>query len=70
VSHFLTTFHSFLGVVTSLIKHANDGDRKVKSTILEALTEIGRNEPNLILSKCKEALETGEGQKVISIGFC
>ena len=43
-------------MVQALVKHAKDGDKAVASSIREALIDVGRHSPNLVLSSIHEYL--------------
>jgi len=45
------------GMVAALCVHANDADAKVRRTISDSLIEIGRKQPNLILSSSLDLLK-------------
>lgn len=39
-------------MVLALVSSANDGDSKVRSTMQKSLFEIGKRQPNLVVSTC------------------
>eukprot|EP01087_Luapelamoeba_hula_P005831 TRINITY_DN1587_c0_g1_i1.p1 TRINITY_DN1587_c0_g1~~TRINITY_DN1587_c0_g1_i1.p1 ORF type:complete len:1410 (-),score=232.80 TRINITY_DN1587_c0_g1_i1:1013-5242(-) len=43
-------------MVGALCQHANDTEQRVRRTIMDALLDIGRKQPNLVLSSCLEFL--------------
>jgi len=44
-------------MVAALCVHANDADAKVRRTISDSLLEIGRKQPNLVMSSCLDLLK-------------
>ncbi len=49
-------------MVLALIASANDGDTSVKGAIAKSLLDIGKKQPNLVLSSCYDFIQ--KNQKV------
>lgn len=52
------------GIITALAKSAGEKTGRVKASVLDSLCEIGKHEPNEVLTQCKEMLNSPTGAKV------
>ena len=43
-------------IVTSMIEGANDPDNRVKNSISKSLVDVGKKQPNLVVSACADML--------------
>src|SRR5687768_14345963 len=46
-----------LGIVTALVKCADDQTGKVQKSVLDSLFDIGRHEPEEVLTQCNDAIK-------------
>lgn len=49
-------------MVMALVKHAHDRETKVCDSIKDALVDVGRHQPNLVLSSIHEILRTPQAK--------